>query len=471
MLDWTTREVAALTGAALLGDGEVPVRGLSIDTRTLRRGDLYVAIRGARLDGHAYVAEAFRKGAVAVLVDHPIRGVRGVRGPRLVAADTTKALADLGRACRLAWGGPVAAVTGSVGKTTVKDLLAHLLRGTRGEVLATRGNLNNRYGLPLTLSGLAETTGAAVVELGVNHAGEMAPLADIARPDVAVVTLIGDAHGGNFKGRSQVAREKLSVLGSLRQGGVAVLNADDLFQRAIPWKGKVVRFGLKGGDLRARDLRLAPKGTVFTIQAGREKAAAFVPLWGAHHALNALAAVAAAREMGVSLREAVERLRGFVPSSPMRMERVEVGGVTFVNDAYNASPDSMRAALATFARLPWRGRKIAALGDMRELGRLAPRAHREAVEQAFGAGLDLLLLVGQDMPKAWEGIFGMVPGLDAGVTAVRSSDQHPTAVFTCENAIQAGAFLRRTVRKGDGVLLKASRGIGLERALAPFVRA
>jgi UDP-N-acetylmuramoyl-tripeptide--D-alanyl-D-alanine ligase len=153
------------------------------------------------------------------------------------------------------------------------------------------------------------------------------------------------------------------------------------------------------------------------------------------------------------------------------MERVEVGGVTFVNDAYNASPDSMRAALATFARLPWRGRKIAALGDMRELGRLAPRAHREAVEQAFGAGLDLLLLVGQDMPKAWEGIFGMVPGLDAGVTAVRSSDQHPTAVFTCENAIQAGAVLRRTVRKGDGVLLKASRGIGLERALAPFVRA
>jgi len=460
MLDWTMREVVALTDASLLGDGEARVTGLSIDTRTIRRGDLYVAIRGQRLDGHKFVAEALKKGASGVVADHrvPVSGK-----PIAVVADTTRALGALGRSRRLEWNGPLAAVTGSVGKTTVKDILAHLLDG-RG-VLSTRGNLNNCFGLPLTLSRLEEKHRCAVVELGINHPGEMAVLADIARPDVAVVTKVGDAHGGNFKGRSQVAAEKLALLGSLHKNGCAVLNHDDPFLRKASFRGPVLWFGLEGGDVTARDMRLGDDRTSFTLVAGDRRIPTYVPLLGAHHVSNALAAMSAALVMGLPWETSTKLLKSFRSPSPMRMEVKRLRGLTIINDAYNASPDSMRAALETFALLPCRNRKVAVLGDMRELGRLAPKAHQAALEQALVAGVDALVLVGREMPSAWTRLFGFVPDLETGVDVVRSSDGHSVSVRSCVEVSDAGRFLKKFLRAGDLVLLKASRGVGLEKAV------
>ena len=467
MMTWTMREAAALTGASLVGDGEALVKGLSINTRTIQKGDLYVAIRGQRLDGHRFVVDALKKGAVGVLVDHP---VPSAGRPVVVVQDTTIALGALGRSKRLQWNGPLAAVTGSVGKTTVKDLLACLLRalpveGKRREVLSTRGNLNNCYGLPLTLMGLHDGVRAAVVELGINHPGEMALLAEIARPDVAVVTKVGDAHSGNFKGRAQVAKEKLAVLGSLRKNGTAVLNHDDPFLRKASHKGRTVWFGLQGGDVTARDVRLGSDTTSFTLVAGGRRYPTSVRLLGVHHVCNTLAAVAAAHEFGLSFEKAAAALRGFAPVSPMRMEMQTVRGIRIVNDAYNASPDSMKAALETFSAMPTKERKVAVVGDMLELGPQAPSAHRKVLEEALEAGVDVLVLVGQEMPKAWGFLFGLVPDLELGVEVVRASDGHRTTVRACSAAEAAGAFLKKFLRKGDVVLLKASRGVGLEKAL------
>lgn len=465
MLDWTMREVAALTGGALRGEERGRVSGLSIDTRTLHKGDLYVAIRGARLDGHGFVREAVQKGAVGVVADHP---VPSLGRPVVVVGDTTTALGDLGRSRRLQWDGPLAAVTGSVGKTTVKDLLSHVLgRGGR-RVLATRGNLNNRWGLPLTLLGLGEGVDAAVVELGINHPGEMEPLAAIARPDVAVVTLIGDAHGGNFAGRAQVAREKTKVLGALRKNGVAVVNHDDPFLRKASGGSRTIRFGLRGGDVTAVEVRATATGSTFTVVAGGRRVPVSLRMLGTHHVSNALAAVAAAWAMGMPVEESAKALGTFRPVSRMRMELSVKRGVRFLNDAYNASPDSMRAALETFGMLPAAGRKAAVLGDMRELGRLSEAAHRAALEEALIAGVDVLLLVGVDMPNAWGRLFGVVPDGETGVEAVRSSDGRRTLVASYPDAASAGKALGRWVRRGDVVLLKASRGVGLEKALEAF---
>jgi len=326
--------------------------------------------------------------------------------------------------------------------------LASLLRalpveGKRGVVLSTRGNLNNCYGLPLTLMGLNDGIRAAVVELGINHPGEMAPLAEIARPDVAVVTKVGDAHSGNFKGRAQVAKEKLLVLGSLRNNGTAVLNHDDPFLRKASHRGRTVWFGLQGGDVTARGIRLGPDKTSFTLVAGGRRYPTSVRLLGAHHVCNALAAVAAAHEFGLSFEKAAAALRGFSPVSPMRMEMKTVRGIRIVNDAYNASPDSMKAALETFSALPAKKRKVAVVGDMLELGPLAPSAHRRVLEEALEAGVDVLVLVGLEMPKAWGRLFGLVPDLELGVEAVRASDGHRTTVRACPSAEAAGAFSAR----------------------------
>jgi UDP-N-acetylmuramoyl-tripeptide--D-alanyl-D-alanine ligase len=280
-----------------------------------------------------------------------------------------------------------------------------------------------------------------------------------------VVTKVGDAHSGNFKGRAQVAKEKLGVLGSLRNNGTAVLNYDDPFLRKASYKGRKIWFGLKGGDVTARDIRLGAEKTSFTLVAGGRHFKTSVRLLGVHHVCNALAAIAAAHEFGLSYEKAAKVLVAFTPVSPMRMEMKTVRGIQIVNDAYNASPDSMKAALETFSALPAKKRKVAVVGDMLELGPLAPSAHRRVLEEALEAGVDVLVLVGLEMPKAWGRLFGLVPDLELGVEVIRSSDGRRTTVRACPSAEAAGAFLKKFLCKGDVVLLKASRGVGLEKAI------
>jgi len=446
MLPWTLREAAALVNGRLVkGKGETKVTGVSHDTRNVKKGDLFTAIVGARLDGHRFLKQAGARGAKAAVVSRPVPGPL----PQILVEDTTEALGRMGRAQRLQWNGPVVAVTGSVGKTTVKDMTAHLLKGSF-RVLKTQGNLNNQWGLPLTLLKLTAEHEAAVVEIGINHPGEMEGLSEIARPDVAVVTAIGEAHLGFFKNRRHLAAEKQKIAAHLREGGRNILNADDtLLRKNVE---NVTTFGLRLGQVRAVHLEADGLGTRFEIQAEGENFPTRLSMPGAHNVRNAMAAVSAGRALGVPFKALAQRLRTFVSEAPMRMEIKDLGGVLFVNDAYNASPTSMEAALVTFAGMQGPKRKWAVLGDMLELGEFSPETHYRILKRAVESGLEGLLLVGTRMEKAFHAL----------------DEDQKDAVKAFGEVADARAFLRRTVEKGDAVLLKASRGMKLEKILEGF---
>jgi UDP-N-acetylmuramoyl-tripeptide--D-alanyl-D-alanine ligase len=386
-----------------------------------------------------------KKGAVAALVSKVVKG----KTPQVLVSDTTRALGDLGRAQRLQWGGPVVAVTGSVGKTTVKDMTAHLLGGTL-EVLKTEGNLNNHWGLPLTLLRLKKEHQAAVVELGINHPGEMERLSEIARPDLAVVTVIGEAHLEFFRDRRELAREKLMIAAHLREGGKKILNADDTLLRTNV--ENVMTFGLKLGQVRALNLESQGLGTRFELSAQGEKAVTELNMPGEHNVRNALAAVAAGLALGIPFKGLAKRLAGFRSQAPMRMEIKNLSGILFVNDAYNASPTSMEAALLTFDRMQGPKRKWAVLGDMLELGEFSPETHYRIVKRALESSIDQVVLVGPRMGRAFAQL-----GRPA---------KDKAQIF--EDVNEARAALRRSAEKGDAVLLKASRGMKLERILEGF---
>lgn len=444
MLPWTLDEVAALVNGKRGKGSDARVEGVSHDTRTLKKGDLYVAIRGNRLDGHRFLAEAARKGAAAALVDQK-GGDR--RLPYIQVGDTTRALGDLGRSQRLQWNGPLVAVTGSMGKTTVKDMAAHLLEA-KGKVLRTEGNLNNQWGLPLTLLKLLPDHAAAVVELGINHPGEMEGLSETARPDVALVTAIGDAHLGNFRDRRELAREKRKIQMALRPAGWIVLNGEDpLLNRRK--ERNVMTFGFKTGQVRALDLK--PRGlmTRFILQAGGEKASVLLSMPGIHNVLNALAAVSAGLSLGVPFKTLAERLGSFRPKAKMRMEILSLRGVLILNDAYNASPASMEAALGTFSALKGPQRKILVLGDMLELGTFGPLAHRQALQQALQMEPSLVFLVGDEFRKA--------------TRYLKVEKRDGLQLF--EYSAQAGFELAKKAKPGDAILLKGSRGMKIEAAL------
>ena len=447
MLPWTLEEVAALTGGRLVnGKRETRIKGVVHDTRNVKKGDLFVAIVGERLDGHRFLKKAVAKGAKAVMVS---KLISGIKIPLIKVEDTTQALGDLGKAQRLQWGGLVVAVTGSVGKTTVKDMTAHLVSGLF-RTLKTQGNLNNQFGLPLTLLRLTEKEEVAVVEIGINHPGEMEILSDIVRPDVVVVTAIGEAHLGFFKGKAQLAQEKMKIAAGLREGGIRIFNGDDRFLKARG--GNIVSYGLKQGQVKARNLKTTPRGTQFTLENKGQKANTALQMLGIHNVQNALAAVAAGLVLGMPLKTLADRLKSFKPQARMRMETKKIKGVLFVNDAYNASPTSMEAALETFKSLKAKGRKAAVLGDMLEMGSYAKEAHRRMVRLALSMPMEDLILVGKNMKEAG--------------TALLGKNSLKARMF--DRAEEAGAYLKGWVRRGDAVLLKASRGIKLERILEAF---
>jgi UDP-N-acetylmuramoyl-tripeptide--D-alanyl-D-alanine ligase len=447
MIPWTLEEVSALTNGQLInGKKETLITGVVHDTRNVKKGDLFVAIVGERLDGHRFLKQAAVKGARAVMVS---KVISGIKVPQIKVKNTTQALGELGKAQRLQWRGLVVAVTGSVGKTTVKDMTAHLVSGLF-RTLKTQGNLNNQFGLPLTLLRLMQKDEVAVVEIGINHPGEMEILSDIARPDVALVTAIGEAHLGFFKGKAQLAQEKMKIAQSLREGGIRIFNGDDRFLKA-GGEG-IVRYGLNKGQVKAKNLRSTAKGTSFTLENKGEKARTELRMLGIHNVQNALGAVAAGLVLGLPLKTLAGRLKSFKPQARMRMETKNVKGVLFVNDAYNASPTSMEAALETFKALKGKGRKAAVLGDMLEMGSYAKEAHRRMVRLALSMPIEDLILVGKNMKEAGIALLG--------------KDSLKARMF--DKAEDAAVYLKGWVRKGDTVLLKASRGIRLERILEAF---
>lgn len=451
-------QVVAWTGGVLLrGDEELLLTSVSTDSRTLAEGACFIPLIGERFDGHDFLEEAVTKGAQAVLVQE---GRPWSHLPVAVAAvrDTRRALVDLARGYRMQFDLPVVAVTGSNGKTTTKEMIAAILGRSR-PVLATEKNYNNEIGLSHTLFKLERSHRAAVVEMGMRGRGEIALLASVARPNVGVVTNVGPVHVERLGSVDAVAEAKAELVEALGPDGWAVLNADDPKVGAMAARSaaRVVTFGLsEGADVRAEEVRLDGEGKAcFVLCSAGGAAVVQLGIPGRHSVMNALAAAAAALALGAGLEDVASGLAE-AEGGEMRMEMVRLGaGIRLLNDAYNASPLSMRAALDTLAALEAE-RKVAVLGDMLELGKFSAEAHREAGRRAAAAGVELLITVGKQARETAAG------AVEAGLDQER--------VLGCETAEEAAEECAARVRPNDLVLLKGSRGVRLERVAEALLR-
>ncbi|WP_417779277.1 UDP-N-acetylmuramoyl-tripeptide--D-alanyl-D-alanine ligase [Stutzerimonas xanthomarina] len=390
--------------SATLINADAAFGSVSTDSRAIEPGQLFIALTGPRFDGHAYLAEVAAKGAVAALVE---RHVPEVSLPQLVVADSRIALGRLGALNRNAFNGPVAAITGSSGKTSVKELLASILRAAYGDdaVLATRGNLNNDLGAPLTLLELAPQHKAAVIELGASRVGEIAYTVSLTRPDVSLITNAGTAHVGEFGGPEKIVEAKGEILDGLGTNGVAVLNRDDraysVWERRAAGK-RVVSFAITSplADYHpasvAYDLRGCPN---FVLTGPTGSVRVQLNLLGRHSVANALAAAAAASAMGVAREHIVAGLESLQPVKGRGVAQMLTNGVRLIDDTYNANPASICAAIDVLAGFA--GRTVLVLGDMGELGSWAEQGHREVGSYAVGR-VDTLFAVGPLMKHAVE---------------------------------------------------------------------
>ena len=440
--------IAEFVGSKGECDQEAVAMGYSIDSRTLNPGDLFIAIAGERFDGHNYVQAALEKGAVGAIVEAG-KHVGGDSRRLLQVEDSLKALQLLGAAARRLWGKPLLAVTGSAGKTTTKEILAHIL-STRFRVMKSSGNLNNHIGLPLQLLKLEAEHDLGVVEMGMNHAGEIRALGELAHHDLAVVTAVAPVHLEFFGSLAEIARAKYEIIETLHPGGVAVLNADDDYvcQFGRDFKGKVVRFGIKrSADVSAQKIKLnGAEGSTFELTVGSVGEPVTFPLVGEHNIYNALAAAAAAMERGISPSQAAAALSSVAPPDK-RGQVLNLHGATIINDSYNSNPRALQAMIDTLASMKAE-RRILVVGEMLELGPTAEALHRECGKHAAEKKIDVVI-----------GVRGM-----ARAVAEAACGSGTQAQFV-ETPEQAGEWLARNLRQGDAVLLKASRGVKLERAL------
>jgi UDP-N-acetylmuramoyl-tripeptide--D-alanyl-D-alanine ligase len=441
------QDAARAAGASASAFGDTLVTGWSVDTRTIAPGDLFFALRGPNHDAHDYADEAFRKGAAAAVVERDVEGA----GPLIRVPDTLEALQQIASWARQRWGGEVIGITGSAGKTTTKDAIAAML-AVRFQVGKTTGNFNNHVGVPLSLLRVPDEARLGVIEMGMNHAGEIRDLARIARPRVGVVTNVGTAHIENFESIDGVAAAKRELVEALPPDGIAVLNADDSrvlrFRDAHP--GRTVTFGFsERADVRAEDVHETATGARFRALGIQFESA----LPGRHGVMNLLAGIAVAGLYGIRPEELVETVRAFEPGQ-MRGRRFTHNGILIFDDCYNANPDAVRAMLDVLRDSPAE-RRIAVLGEMLELGRWAEALHRDVGLYAAKAGVHVLV-----------GIRGVARQLvDAAIDGGLTKD----AAFFFEQPEEAGTLLRCLARPGDAVLFKGSRGTHVEKALEKFL--
>ena len=455
MLEGTAGEIARLAGGRLVaGEPGGAVRGVSVDNRRVAGGELFVALPGERFDGHDFVWRAFAAGASAAMVSAEIHMDQAPAGRAVIRVENTYlGLGRLAAEHRRRFGFPWVAITGSCGKSTTKELAALLLEA-RGPVLKAEASFNNRVGVPLTLLNAGPEHRYAVVELGSNHPGELAPLAAMARPDVAVITCIAPAHLAGFGDLDGVAEEKSAILDALRPGGLAVLNADDHYFGFLRDRspGMVVSFGLsEWAQVRATDVVLAPEGTEFTLPGG---ARAELPLPGMHNIRNALAAAAIASRLGLDMAEVAARLAMAQPLH-MRSRLIRAGEILLFEDCYNANPASFLAALEALDSLGEQ-RKVVVVGDMAELGRHSEEHHRQLGEEIAGRRVELLVAVGHEARLVYE-------------AASRGSARLESHYFP--DAAAAAEKVPGLLKPGDTVLVKGSRRVGLEAVSAAIERA
>jgi UDP-N-acetylmuramoyl-tripeptide--D-alanyl-D-alanine ligase len=442
-------KIAEFVSAAGDFPADEAAQGYSIDSRTVEPGQLFFAVKGERFDGHDFVEQALVKGAIAAVVREDQLGRYPERTRLLAVEDTLVALQTLATAVRKRWGKPLVAVTGSAGKTTTKEAIAHVL-SARLRVMKSEGNFNNHFGLPLMLLKLEPQYDVAVIEMGMSHAGEIRALAKIAHPEIGVVTNVAPVHLEYFDSLAGIARAKYELIESLPANGTAVLNADDDYvsQFGRGFKGKVVMYGTRAtADVRAENVQSKGReGVEFDVVIGGVREHATLPLVGEHNVLNALAAVAVGLERGLKPSEAVAALATLIPADK-RGQVVQLGNITVINDCYNSNPKALEAMVDALAAMAAK-RRVVVAGEMLELGPAGEEMHRKAGEHIAGKKIDVLL-----------GVRGAAAAM---VSAAKDAGIRAEFVPASEDA---GEWLAREARDGDVVLLKGSRGVKLEKAI------
>jgi len=453
----TVEEVLKATGGKLLqGKGSTFFQGISTDSRTVAEGELFFALKGPRFDGHHYALEALEKKAGGVVLEEDKVGdIRwnGYRFRAVIAVkDTLSALGDMARDWRRKYGIPVVALTGSNGKTTTKEMIAACLE-TTFPVLKTKGNLNNLIGVPLTLLALTEKERVVVLEMGMNVPGEIRRLTEIAEPDVGLITNIQMVHLDDMESLEKLKEEKGELFQRMRRDGTILVNQDD--PRAIDlakhYPGQKITYGIEHpAEVMAKETRLrGAEGTSFTLILENEVMEIHLRLLGRHFIPNALSAIAVACLFGVEVKQAKEALENFQPF-PMRMEVVPLkGGKTLINDAYNANPNSMELALDTLVEVKGKGRAIAVLGDMLELGSFTKEAHEQIGKKVSELSIDFLLALGEEAPIVVE-------------SAIRHGFPMERARIG-ESHSEAISILRQMIQNGDWILVKGSRRMAMEK--------
>lgn len=445
MRTFTTEEIAKATGGVASGHAEVT--SVVIDNREARTGSLFIAIKGERLDGHTFIDSAVEAGATAVLCHKDV----DCKVPTVKVADTTKAFLDLAKSYRLEYDIPVVALTGSVGKTTTKEMIWCVLNA-KFHAHKTYKNWNNEIGLPKVLLRLEPEHTALVLELGMNHKGEISTLSKTALPDIGVITNVGVSHIENLGSREGILAAKLELLDGMKPGTPILLNKDNDMLSTVELPDHSIRwFAIhdESADIRAEDIEYLDDSTVFTVVAGEDRCKVELPTTGEHNVYDALAAIGVGRELEIPLEDAAAALKQYRPAG-MRENVVEKGGVTVIEDCYNASPDSMKAMAETLTLKGAPGRrKIAVIGDMLELGDYAEEAHALAGQYMAEAGIDLLITYGP-MSKF----------------AAQSAREHGLLrVFDFQDKADLTAKLTGMLKPGDVVAVKGSRGMQMEEII------
>jgi UDP-N-acetylmuramoyl-tripeptide--D-alanyl-D-alanine ligase len=459
MIQRTLEQIKSMLGSYAeplngLIEGSIRVSGVSTDTRTIEQGNLFVPLIGDNFDGHAYAEEAYSKGAVAALwqADRP-NPPQGM--PIIQVNDTLAAIQQLAKAYRLELPVRIIGITGSNGKTTTKDMVAAVL-STTYKVHKTKGNLNNHIGLPLTLLQLEEDTAYAVVEMGMSGRGEIELLSELAEPEAAIVTMIGEAHMLQLGSRKEIARAKLEILSGLRSGGLLVYNGDEPLIEQVMQEVKAtnsvrkLRFGKKeSNELYPIRMEMDAKGTHFNVNQP-DYPDFYIPLWGTHNVINALAAIGIAQQFGVTPANIAVGLHSLQMTS-MRIEKLSsASGLIVLNDAYNASPASMRAALQLVEQLTGYNRKIVVLGDMLELGAEEDEFHRSIGRELSAEKIDYIFTFGRLAHHIAEEALQSF-----GTSRVYAFDDKQKLIDT----------LSELAKPDDLVLVKGSRGMRLEQVV------
>ena len=446
-------QIAQFAGGSLSpGHGDLVVNKVSTDSRTLKPGELFVALRGENFDAHNFVEAVAKTGAAGAIVEANWNGQVPENFALVRAEDTLQAYQQLASNYRRSLSLRVVAITGSNGKTSTKDFTAAVL-ARRFRVTKTEGNFNNHVGLPRTMLEAGSQDEVAVWEIGMNHPGEIAALAKLAAPDVAIITNIGVAHIEFMGSRERIADEKGALAEAVGASGTVILNADDPFTDRISARarGKIILAGTSAGMIRADEISQSGTGTDFTILEGAHRCRAQLAVPGIHMVQNALLAVAAGRVFGLSLEDCAAGLVA-APLTKARLQIKEIGGLQFLDDSYNANPDSMKAALHTLVELDSDGKRIAVLGEMRELGGESERGHREVGETAAALKIDHLVVIGETAAAIADG--------------ARRAGLQNTAVV--RSTSEAAELLHDIIAPGDLVLIKGSRAARMEEVIEHF---